>query len=98
MEVSRLDELRQAIDQMDREMISLLEKRFQLTEEVGKYKAINKLPAKDTSREANQFEKIEMLAKSQGLEPEYAIAIFRCMMDVVISRHQEIAQTYSENN
>ncbi|WP_054024010.1 chorismate mutase [Bacillus sp. FJAT-28004] len=98
MEVHRLDELRQAIDQIDREMISLLAKRFQLTEEVGMYKAVNQLSAQDPSREANQFDKIKTLASSQELNPEYAASIYRCLMDVVISRHKEIEQRYVQNN
>jgi chorismate mutase len=98
MEASRLEELRQHIDQLDSEMISLLARRFQLTEEVGIYKASNKLSAQDPSRESKQFDKITKLAGSKELNPEYAITIYRCLMDVVILRHQEIEQTYEQNN
>ncbi|OMF27157.1 chorismate mutase [Paenibacillus sp. FSL H8-0548] len=90
MEASRLDELRQGIDHLDQQIISLLAKRFQLTEEVGIYKASNKLAAQDSSREAEQFDKIEGLAASCGLNPQYASAIYRRLMDVVITRHIEI--------
>jgi len=98
MEVHRLDELRLAIDQIDRDMISLLAKRFQLTEEVGMYKAVNRLGAQDLSREADQFDKIKTLARSQELNPEYAASIYRCLMDQVISRHKEIEKSYVQNN
>jgi len=98
MEVSRLDELRQAIDQIDHDIISLLARRFQLTEEVGMYKAANQLAAQDLSREANQFDKIKKLASSHDLNPETAASIYRCLMDVVISRHKEIEQVHVLNN
>ena len=98
MEASRLDELRQNIDQVDREMIELLAKRFQLTEEVGIYKAIHKLSAQDPSRESKQFDKITKLANSKELNPEYAAAIYRCLMDVVIARHKEIERTHEQSN
>ncbi|WP_169084878.1 chorismate mutase [Paenibacillus sp. PL91] len=98
MEASRLEELRQHIDQLDSEMISLLARRFQLTEEVGIYKASNKLSAQDPSRESKQFNKITELASRNELNPEYAIAIYRCLMDVVILRHKEIEQSYMQNN
>lgn len=92
MEASRLDELRKGIDQLDSEIVSLLAKRFLLTEEVGLYKAENNLNAQDTSRESKQFDKIKQLSDSHGLNPEYASAIYRCMIDIVISRHKELQQ------
>lgn len=98
MEASRLDELRQGIDQLDHKIISLLAERFQLTEEVGIYKAINKLTAQDPGRESKQFDKIAKLADSKELNPEYAAAIYRSLMDVVILRHKEIQQSYEQNS
>ncbi|OBZ13113.1 MULTISPECIES: chorismate mutase [Bacillales] len=98
MEASRLDELRVNIDQLDEEIIALLAKRFQLTEEVGIYKAANKLTAQDPSRESKQFAKITKLASRNELNPEHATAIYRCLMDVVILRHKEIGRTYGQNN
>ncbi|WP_141505006.1 chorismate mutase [Paenibacillus luteus] len=98
MEASKLDGLRQGIDQLDEEIISLLAKRFQLTEEVGIYKAMNQLAAQDSGRESKQFEKIKRIAASKELDPEYAVAIYRCLMDVVISRHKDIEQAYTQND
>ncbi|MBP3963904.1 chorismate mutase [Paenibacillus lignilyticus] len=85
-----LDELRQNIDSIDNELVALLAKRFQLTEEVGHYKAIHNLQAQDASREAKQFLKIVQLSEAHGLNAAYATAIFRCVMDQVIARHEEL--------
>ncbi|WP_424766865.1 chorismate mutase [Paenibacillus sp. sgz302251] len=98
MKAFRLNELRAGIDQLDDEIISLLAKRFALTEEVGLYKAINKLEAQDPKRESTQFHKIIQLSDTHGLKPDYATTIYRCLMDVVISRHEEIKQSYDGQN
>lgn len=90
MEAFKLDNSRDMIDNLDREIISLLSQRFKLTEEVGIYKAKNNLNAQDKIRESEQFEKIIQLSKINGLNPDYALEIYRCMMDIVISRHQEL--------
>lgn len=98
MKASKLDELRQSIDQLDQEMIGLLAKRFQLTEEVGIYKATHKLAAQDSDREQQQFDKIRRLAESSKLDGEYASVIYRCMMDLAIARHKEIEQGLKESS
>ncbi|WP_138753157.1 chorismate mutase [Paenibacillus sinopodophylli] len=95
MKASKLDELRQGIDQLDHEMITLLARRFQLTEEVGIYKATHKLAAQDAGREREQFEKIKNLAASRDMNEEYAAVIYRCIMDLVIDRHKEIKHEQS---
>lgn len=97
MKASKLDELRQSIDQLDNEIISLLAKRFQLTEEVGTYKATHKLAAQDPGRESKQFDKITNLAADRDLNPDYAAVIYRCMMDLVIARHKEIELSHQKN-
>ncbi|WP_051250733.1 chorismate mutase [Paenibacillus harenae] len=92
MEASKLEEWRQGIDRLDGEIIALLAERFKLTEEIGRYKARNKLEAQDPQRESRQFEKIMNLSNRYELNPDYSSAIYRCVMDVVISRHQELKQ------
>ncbi|MBM7565222.1 chorismate mutase [Paenibacillus sacheonensis] len=85
-----LAELRANIDDIDRQLVSLLARRFQCTEEVGKYKERQGLPAQDAVREAQQFQKIEAYARQHGLNTDYAEAIFRHIMDLVIARHIEL--------
>lgn len=82
--------LRERIDQLDHEIIALIAERFKVTEDIGLYKAKNDLNPQDRSREAEKFAKLSELANSYGLKPDYAVQIYRCMMDLVISRHIEI--------
>ncbi|AZN41029.1 chorismate mutase [Paenibacillus albus] len=85
-----LQELRVQIDAIDKQMIALLAERFQLTEEVGKYKAEHQLPPQDTVREAQQFVKIAELSEQHGLNPQYASEIYRRIIDIVIANHREL--------
>ncbi|CAH1210949.1 hypothetical protein PAECIP111891_03641 [Paenibacillus allorhizoplanae] len=88
--MTELDKLRNDIDEIDQKIIALLAKRFKYTEEVGIYKAKNQLKAQDTNRENQQFQKIIQLSEQNGLNPEYASEIYRRIIDIVISRHQEL--------
>ncbi|OCT13467.1 chorismate mutase [Paenibacillus pectinilyticus] len=86
--ITKLDELRIGIDEVDQQIIALLAERFRLTEEVGLYKASNQLVAQDPNREKQQFQKIVQLSEKNGINPEYTTEIYRCLIDLVISRHE----------
>lgn len=92
MGTAELQDLREQIDRIDQEIIALLSERFKITEEVGIYKAEHALPVQDINREAEQFGKIAELSMSRGLRPEYAVGVYRCIIDLVISRHREIKE------
>ncbi|MCY9658821.1 chorismate mutase [Paenibacillus chondroitinus] len=91
--MTKLDELRNGIDEVDQKIIELLAQRFQYTEEVGIYKAENHLHSQDVSRENQQFQKIAKLSAQYGLNPDYASEIYRCLIDIVISRHEELLKS-----
>ena len=86
-----LDDLRKKIDLIDAKIISSLAERFQITNEVGKYKKEHNLAAQDNAREAAQFAKIEQLSKEAGLNPEFMKKIFRLIIDEVIQNHKKIS-------
>lgn len=88
--MTALEGLRSAIDKTDQQIVALLAQRFIFTEAIGEYKAANQLHSQDPGREAQQFKKIVELSKQYGLRPEYAVDIYRKIMDIAISRHQEI--------
>ncbi|EKQ54460.1 MULTISPECIES: chorismate mutase [unclassified Clostridium] len=94
METNELNELRGHIDEIDSQIIMLLSERFKSTEKVGIFKAKNKLSAKDSMREMEQFNKIKDLSQKYGLNPDYAIKIYECIIDIVISRHQELKNNF----
>lgn len=88
--MAEIDDLRKSIDEIDEKMIVLLAERFKYTEKVGLYKAKNHLNAQDTNRESQQFQRITQLSRQNGLNPEYATEIYRRIIDLVISRHEEL--------
>ena len=87
-----LDELRTKIDDIDNAIIAKLAERFKITNQVGKYKAANALPAKDTDREAKQYQRITELALQHDLDPAFAEAFLAVVIERVIQNHEEIAQ------
>ena len=90
MSVSEMDSLRKRIDDLDNDIVALLAERFKVTEEIGVYKAKHDLNPQDRSREADKFAMLSERAENYGLNPKYAVDIYRCIMDIVINRHLEI--------
>jgi chorismate mutase len=88
-----LDEMRNSIDQLDDELLSVLAKRFAVTEKVGHYKKAAGIAPVDPDREARQFAKIERKAQEAGLDPDVAHKVFRLVIDEVVKRHKLIAET-----
>ena len=61
-----LNEIRDSISEVDEEIVQLLEKRFNLTLKVGKYKKNNNIPIFDDEREKIVIEKcMDMLEDSK---------------------------------
>lgn len=63
-----LEELREAIDQIDSALVELLEKRLDLVEEVAIYKAHHGLPVLDSLREQELLVKIAKQVGRQSHE------------------------------
>jgi len=51
--MDRINKLRKKIDKLDRELLTILDKRMAVSVEVGKYKAKNKVAIRDRKRESN---------------------------------------------
>lgn len=83
-----LENLREAIDQIDAALVELLEKRLDLVEEVAIYKAGHGLPVLDSHREQALLAKI---AKQVGKDSHQStiLAIFSDIMKNS-KRYQEV--------
>ena len=95
--MDNLEELRKSIDNIDNAIVAMFAERFKVTNRVGHYKAINDLPAKDLSREVIQFNRINDLANTYGLEPDFAKELLRNVIDCVVKNHEIIAREYELN-
>ena len=87
-----LEELRKSIDNIDNAIVAILAERFKITNRVGRFKADNKLPAKDPDREALQHSRIQELSQQYGLDPELASAILDQIINKVVANHEQIAK------
>ncbi len=85
-----LQDLRKELDELDKEWIALLAKRFAVTEKVGQYKKAHDLPPVDITREEAQFERISELARQHGLDEVFAKNVLRLIIDLVVIKHTQI--------
>lgn len=64
-----LAELRLELDQLDREMVALFERRMGLSRQVAQYKQAHGLPVLDAGREAQVIASREALLEDAALAP-----------------------------
>lgn len=69
MDRINLNSLRKEIDEIDRELVQLIERRFNLVLLVGKYKKENKLPILDENREEKVLEKCKSYLLNSKYQP-----------------------------
>ncbi|MFO7756937.1 MAG: chorismate mutase [Roseovarius sp.] len=83
-----LAEHRQSIDRLDAILVFTLAERFKHTQAVGRLKAEHDLPPSDPAREAAQIERLEELAETADLDPEFARKFLNFIIAEVIHHHQ----------
>jgi chorismate mutase len=77
-----LEEFRKEIDEIDRQLVSLLVRRMGLAGGIARLKEREGGPLRDEGREEEVVGRARRLAREQGLDPEVAEAVMR----VIISR------------
>ena len=81
MEINNLEEARKEIDKIDKEILSLFEKRMNLALETTKFKKKCDKPVLDSNREAAILDKIALNIENKELEP-YAKMMFQDLMKI----------------
>lgn len=71
-----IDDLREQIDILDKQILSLLKERFVIAQEIGDLKKNNDLPVIDGEREALILEKLAEVSKKEGLELDFVHAVY----------------------
>lgn len=74
----KVEEYRQQLNAIDREIIALLEKRFDITHELGNFKFSENLPIENLQREAEIYEYVYELT---GRHDEEVSGVFRSIMN-----------------
>ncbi|MEO1910636.1 MAG: chorismate mutase [Paracoccus sp. (in: a-proteobacteria)] len=85
-----LAEHRASIDRLDAIVVYTLAERFKHTQSVGKLKAEHDLPPSDPTREAQQIERLERLAREADLNPEFARKFLNFVIAEVIRHHERL--------
>ena len=81
-------ELRDEIDRIDNELISLLAERFSVTAKVGQLKASNNLDSVDPVREQEKLERLRELAGDKSLNSDFILDLFQTIFDEVVKNHR----------
>lgn len=84
-----LKDHRDSIDRLDAILVYTLGERFKHTQAVGKLKAEHDLPPSDPAREGTQIARLEDLAKRADLDPEFAKAFLKFIIQEVIHHHEK---------
>jgi chorismate mutase len=84
-----LKEHRESIDRLDAILVYTLGERFKHTQAVGKLKAEHDLPPSDPTREGTQIARLEDLAQRADLDPEFAKAFLKFIIQEVIHHHEK---------
>ncbi|MET7682298.1 chorismate mutase [Streptomyces sp. NPDC005423] len=92
-----LTRLRDSIDNIDAAVIHMLAERFKATQQVGRLKAVHRLPAADPAREARQIERLRTLAENARLDPAFAEKFLNFIIAEVIRHHERIAEDTVNN-
>jgi chorismate mutase len=92
---SELASLRLSIDNIDAALVHMLAERFKFTQQVGRLKAANGMPASDPDREGVQIAHLRSLAEEAQLDPAFAEKFLNFIVAEVIHHHEQIASTGS---
>jgi len=85
-----LSQLREQIDVVDAQWVSLLGQRFALTRQVGYLKAELGLPAQDEARESHQRLRLAILAEDQGIDATMVLHMYDEVVKHVLEEHEAI--------
>lgn len=87
----KLLQWRGQLDEIDKQVIDLLAQRFDVTHQVGLFKAEKGLNARDTKRENEMVERIHKIAADAGLDPTVAENYLKTIWTHSLEKHREIA-------
>ena len=89
--MENLDTLREKIDKIDKEMISLFEKRMYVAKQIGEYKIKNNLPVLNTKREEIVLENCVNNLEYKNME-KYATDFMKNVMKISRDYQKDISK------
>jgi len=88
-EAPDLSDLRQALEDLDRELIGLLAQRLALVEPIAEAKLNAASPFRDEQREGIVFDRVRALAVEMGVDPHRIEALYHVILDWSVARQQD---------
>jgi chorismate mutase len=86
-----LARLRAEIDDIDEQLVMLLARRFDLTDDVGRWKARIREPALNPDRQRRRSRLLTALARRHGLPKQFVLDLFGRLKTEVVARHESVA-------
>ena len=96
MDTKKLDQLRNKLDEIDEQIITLIAERQFNVEQIGNVKLSTNSPTRDYQREKQVINKVRNHARKQGLDPEVAQHIFELVIETSLSKQE--TQKVKESN
>lgn len=87
--MEKLNKLRQDINSIDLEIISLIKRRFDVVKEIGKIKKADKLPIKSVSREGQLITLLTSRAKKAKIPEELVMTIWKALFKAAYDLEKE---------
>ena len=79
--INQLEKLRKEIDNVNRDLVKIIAKRFRITDKVKKLKIKNYLPAEDKDRELKIMYSAENLANKLKINPQLVKDVLRRIIE-----------------
>ncbi len=92
--IENLDEIRDQLDKIDRDILSRFLERMKLSEQVSEYKAERNMPVEDTQRE---YEIISEVSDLSGEFSAYTTALFRTIFELSKDYQETWIKAYNED-
>lgn len=96
MDTKKLDQLRNKLDEIDEQIITLIAERQFNVEQIGNVKLSTNSPTRDYQREKQVIDKVKNHARNKGLDPNIAQHIFELVIETSLSK-QEIQKVRESN-
>jgi len=80
-----LAQLRQQIDDLDDQVLTILAKRFEVVKRVAAYKKEHKLPVVQEDRMAGVVTRLATVHKSAEMTPEFISKLYRLIMNQAVT-------------
>ncbi len=84
-----LPDLRAKLEAMDRELLSIIQRRLELAAPIAEKKLSSASPFRDLPREAVVFSRVRAIALDLGIDPHRAEALYRLLLEWSVARQQD---------